>query len=122
MSEQQPNPSEQLPLHLSDVRERSRYEATLGDDPAVAATLSYQLSDAWIALIHTEVQAGHEGQGVGGRFVGAVIDDVRQRGLKVIPKCSFVIGWLHKHPEQHDVLFRPLPPLTDMSPAIRRGS
>lgn len=121
MSERQSGPEEQPPLHLADVRERSRYEATLGDDPRVAGWLSYQLSGEWIALIHTEIDPDFEGQGVGGRLVRSVLDDARRRGLKVIPKCAFVVGWLHKHPDQHDVLFRPLEPLTDMSPSIRRA-
>lgn len=110
MNDPQPGLAEELPLHLSDVRERSRYEATLGDDPTPAASLSYQLSTDWIALIHTRVEPDFEGRGVGGRLVRAVLDDARARGLRVIPKCAFAIGWLHKHPEQHDVLLRPLPP------------
>lgn len=108
MSEPKPMPTERPPLHVRDVSESSRYEATLGDDPALAALLDYRLSDDWIALVHTEVLDGFEGQGVGSRLVRAVLEDCRERGLQVIPKCRFVVGWLQKHPEHHDVLFRPL--------------
>jgi predicted GNAT family acetyltransferase len=112
-------PIERGPLHVRDVPEQSRYEATLGDDGTLAGLLDYRLTDDWIALVRTEVQAGFEGQGVGSRLVRAVLGDARERGLAVIPKCGFVIGWLQKHPEQHDVLFRPLeaPEPDEPSPA-----
>ena len=95
-------------LHIVDLRDKSRYEATLGDDETRAALLTYRLSDRWIALLHTEVQSGFEGQGVGSRFATLVFDDARSRGLKIIPRCPFILRWLERHPEQHDVLLRPL--------------
>ncbi len=108
MSEPQQMPTERPPLHVRDVPAESRYEARLGDDPALAALIDYRLSERWIALLHTEVREGYEGQGVGSRLVRAVLEDLRERGIPVVPKCPFVIGWLQRHPEQHDVLFRPL--------------
>lgn len=108
MSEPRPIPTDLPPLHLSDHPERSRYEATLGDDPTLAALLDYTMLDGRIALLHTEVQEGFEGQGVGSRFARAVFADARERGLKVIPKCPFIVRWLERHPEQQDVLLKPL--------------
>ena len=119
MSEPQPLPSGGLQLDVRDVPERSRYEATLGDDPTLAGLLDYVLGNGWIALVHTEVLEGFEGQGVGSRMVRAVLEDLRGRGLPVIPRCPFVVAWLQRHPEQHDVLFRPLeaPEPDEPSPA-----
>ncbi len=102
--------SERPVLAVRDVPEHQRYEATLGDDPAMAALLDYELSADRMVLVRTVVQEGFEGQGVGSRLVEAVIDDARQRGLRVVPECPFVVGWLQKHPEQQDVLERPLEP------------
>ena len=28
----------------------------------------------------------------------------RDNGLKVIPTCPFMAGWVKKHPEQHDIV------------------
>ncbi len=108
MSEPQQMHVERSPLHVRDVPGRSRYEARLGDDEEIAGLLDYALGKGWIALVHTEVRDGFEGQGVGSRLVRAVLADLRERGLPVIPKCPFVVGWLQRHPEQHDVLYRPL--------------
>ncbi len=116
MSDPVPMPTERLPLHVRDVPENSRYEATLGDDAALAGLLGYTLSNDRMALVSTEVQAGFEGQGVGSRLVRAVLDDARARGLRVIPKCSFVVRWLERHPEQHDVLHRSLQSPPDPTP------
>jgi hypothetical protein len=108
MTEPQPMPTERAPLHVRDVPDRSRYEARVGDDPALAALIDYRLGERWIALTHTEVRPGFEGQGLGSRLVRVVLEDLRERGIPVVPKCPFVVGWLHRHPEHHDVLFRPL--------------
>ncbi len=108
MIEPQPMPTDRPELHVRDVPGELRYEARLGDDATLAALIDYRLSDSWIALVHTEVRDGFEGQGLGSRLVRAVLEDLREREIPVLPKCPFVIGWLQRHPEQHDVLFRPL--------------
>jgi hypothetical protein len=119
MSEQQPTPLERAPLHVRDVPERDRYEATVGEDPALAALLEYREGDGWLMLLHTEVLDGYEGQGIGSRLVRSVFEDARARDLRIVPKCPFVVRWLERHPEQHDVLRRPLdsPAPTDPEPA-----
>lgn len=109
-----PQEPSQLPslrplLHISDVPARHRYEARVGDAGNLAALISYELSETWIALLHTEVQDGFEGQGIGSRLVHWALEDARSRGLSVIPRCPFVVAWLERHPEQHDVLSHPLP-------------
>jgi predicted GNAT family acetyltransferase len=110
MSEPSQFPSE--PLHLTDAPEASRFEARLGDDPELVAILDYRMMEQVIALLHTEVFPGHEGQGIGSRFARAVFDEARVRELKIIPKCPFIVRWLERHPEQHDLLARPLDPPT----------
>jgi predicted GNAT family acetyltransferase len=102
-------PTERPPLAIHDVPDRHRYEARLGETGRLAAILSYEASETWVALLHTEVQDGFEGQGIGSHLVQWVIDDLRARGLSVIPRCPFVVAWLERHPEEHDILSHPLP-------------
>lgn len=118
MSEPRHIPAERPPLVVVDVPERHRYEARLGEDGELAAVLEYSPSELWIALLHTEVQEGFDGQGIGSQLVHRALDDIRSRNLKVIPRCPFVVGWLERHPEQQDVLSHPLhgsepPPAAD---------
>ena len=87
----------------------------------MVALVTYRLAKDWIALLHTEVQAGFEGQGMGSRTARLVFDDARARGLKVVPKCPFILRWLERHPEQHDILLRsltPAPPDTGSPPPL----
>ena len=119
MSEPQQMPSARSDLHVLDVPDLERYEARLGDERELAGLLDYRLRDDFIVLTHTEVLDGFAGQGIGSRLVRAVFADLREREIPVIPKCPFVVAWLQKHPEQHDVLFRPLekPEPNEPSPA-----
>ena len=104
MSEPSPMPVDRQPLHVRDVPERSRYEATLGDDPTLTGLIDYRASDGTITLLHTGVEDGYEGQGIGSRLVRGVFDDARARNLRIIPKCPFVVRWLERHPEQSDIV------------------
>ena len=58
MSEPQRMPTERLPLHVRDVPEHGRYEATVGEAGELAGFLEYRLGAGWIALVHTEVLEG----------------------------------------------------------------
>jgi predicted GNAT family acetyltransferase len=36
--------------------------------------------------------------------VRGALDDVRAKGGSVVPKCSFVRGWIEKHPDYADLV------------------
>lgn len=118
MSEPRPMPKRPQ-LHVQDVPDRARFEARISADDALAGFIEYRLGSDWIALLHTEVLEAFQGQGIGGRLVRAVFEDLRARELPVLPRCPFILAWLQKHPEQHDILFRPLeaPDPDEPSPA-----
>jgi predicted GNAT family acetyltransferase len=119
MSEPQQMPPARLDLHVLDVPDLERFEARLGEERELAGLIDYRSGEDFIVLVHTEVLSGYEGQGIGSRLVRAVFEDLRERQIAVIPKCPFIVGWLQKHPEQHDILFRPLeaPEPDEPSPA-----
>jgi predicted GNAT family acetyltransferase len=35
-----------------------------------------------------------------------VLDDIRTRGLRVVPECPFIVRYLRRHPEQRDLVRR----------------
>ena len=80
---------------------KQQYELSTQAGTALAA---YDLREGVIAFTHTEVPPEMEGQGIGGKLVGAALEDVRQRGLKVLPFCSFVKHFIDTHPEAQDLL------------------
>lgn len=79
----------------------SRYELATADGTAIAA---YQMQGGTIAFTHTEVPEELEGQGIGGELVKAALDDVRRRGLAVLPQCSFVRHYVETHPDVQDLV------------------
>jgi predicted GNAT family acetyltransferase len=108
MPEPQQMPPQRPEVHVLDVPDVERYEARLGEERVLAGLVDYRLGSDFIVLLHTEVLDGFGGQGIGSRLVRAVLEDLREREIAVVPKCPFILAWLQKHPEQHDVLFRPL--------------
>jgi predicted GNAT family acetyltransferase len=86
---------------VTDNAARSRYELAVGD--AIAFIEHVGEGDA-VAFVHTEVPEAMEGKGVGSRLVKGALDDVRRRGLKVVPRCPFVREYIVRHPEYQDVV------------------
>jgi predicted GNAT family acetyltransferase len=93
---------------VADNADRSRYEARLTDpvtgEQALAGVLVYDDADGARTLLHTVVWQEHSGHGIGGRLASRAFADARERGARIVPVCTFVQGWLARHPEQTDVV------------------
>jgi predicted GNAT family acetyltransferase len=46
-------------------------------------------------------------EGRGSRLIQGVLDDVRARGLRVLPVCPFVLAFLERHPEHELLVWKP---------------
>lgn len=80
---------------------KGRFE--LGADGHVAVAY-YKLKDGVITFTHTEVPKELEGRGIASKLVKGALEQVRAQHLKVVPQCSFVSGYIGKHPEFADLL------------------
>ncbi len=89
---------------MTDNVEDARYEARV--DGALVGLAAYRLDGATMAMTHTEVDPAYEGQGVGSRLVSEALDDVRGRGLRVRPLCSFVFRHIERQPAYQDLVAR----------------
>ena len=85
-----------------DNKERKRYEARLGG--ALAGVLAYSVEDGVAVMPHTVVEPQFEGRGIGGMLARAALNDARERGLKVAPRCWFVAAYIEKNPEYADLV------------------
>lgn len=87
----------------------SRHRYVLVDDTDnVIASTNYTVRQDHVFFSHTEIADGHEGQGLGTMLVKGALDDVQTSGIKIIPLCAFVRGWIERHPEYDDLVDHPL--------------
>ncbi|MGL4312553.1 MAG: GNAT family N-acetyltransferase [Sphingomonas sp.] len=68
------------------------------------AFAEYRIEAGVITFTHTIVPPEIGGRGVASRLIAAALDSARERGLKVVPQCSFVAAFFDRHPEQRDLL------------------
>ena len=85
-----------------DVPERGRFEVWVGD--RVVGLASYHIDGTTMTLPHTEVDPSVGGRGIGTVLVAGVLDAARERGLHVLPYCSFVRHYIQQHPEEVDLV------------------
>lgn len=78
-----------------------RFETEVDGRRAISV---YRLSGDQILLTHTEVPDELEGQGIASELTRAALDHARAEGLKVVPQCPFVQGYLEEHPEYQDLV------------------
>jgi len=92
-------------LSSSDVVDNPselRYE--LHVDGELAGLIRYRRKPDALALVHTEIVPRFEGRGLGRTLVARALDDIRARGLHVIPICPFVREFIDHHPEYDELV------------------
>jgi uncharacterized protein len=89
-------------FRIEDNTEAHRFELNLGG--AMGARSEYNVLKDAVMFTHTEVLPEHEGKGLGSKLAKFALDDVRRRGLHVIPVCQFIAGYIRKHPEYRDLV------------------
>lgn len=82
--------------------ELNRYELRLDDE--LAGFVTYRERPGLIAFVHTETDNRLEGQGLASQLIASALDDVRERGLEVMPFCPFANSYIQRHPEYADLV------------------
>jgi hypothetical protein len=96
-------------ITVTDNAEGERYEVRV--DGSLAGFAEYRGHTDTRTFTHTEIDERYEGQGLGGELVKQALEDVRAKGVHVIPMCPFVKAYMGRHPETLDLV----------APAIRRA-
>ncbi|GHF29492.1 hypothetical protein HNQ07_000854 [Deinococcus metalli] len=89
-------------VRVSDNAAQHRYEISVGG--RVAGYAEYQDVAGARMMPHTEIDEGHEGEGLGSQLVKFALDDIRSRGLHVLPMCPFVASYMRRHREYTDLV------------------
>ena len=89
-------------LQVLDHPAELRYELRV--DGELAGLIAYRKEPGVVVLVHTEVFPSVEGRGLGSTLVAGALDDIRARGLRVVPLCPFAAAYVRRHPEYADLV------------------
>lgn len=53
---------------------------------------------------HTEVDKDYEGRGLATILIGQALQETRDAGLRIVPKCPMVAAYVKKHDEYSDIV------------------
>lgn len=81
--------------------EESRFEATVD---GLLSVVDYRKRDNLLLVTHTGVPTPLEGRGIAGAITKALLDYVRENGLKVRPICPYTKAYVKRHPEYDDII------------------
>lgn len=84
-------------LEIRDVPDERAYVAYI--DGEWAGKAEYVTRDERRVFTHTEVDDAYKGAGVGTRLVRYALEDMRARGVAVVPLCPFFRAYIRRHPE-----------------------
>ncbi|SFR90075.1 hypothetical protein SAMN04487846_0418 [Microbacterium sp. cf046] len=88
--------TEDADLRVVRNDDAGRYEILVGD--AVGGFTEFRVdSHGRLVFPHTEVDPAFKGQGLAGILVGRALADVAKRGERIVPRCPFVVRYLHGH-------------------------
>jgi predicted GNAT family acetyltransferase len=79
-----------------------RFEVRVGD--RALAFLSYLFEGNCVAFEYTFVPNELRGKGIASNLTRAALKEARQRGWRIIPRCSYVTAFLKRNPEFADLV------------------
>lgn len=74
---------------------------------ALLAEVTFPYTDeshSTVDVNHTFVDTALRGQGIAGKLMRELTDELEKRELKAVPTCSYAVGWFEKHPEYAHLL------------------
>ncbi|MET0424886.1 MAG: GNAT family N-acetyltransferase [Actinoplanes sp.] len=89
-------------IDVRDNADRHRFELLI--DGELAGLADYRDRNGAVVVIHSEVDRRFRGQGLGNVLAQRTLDQLRERGVKVIPACPFFAKYVSEHPEYADLV------------------
>lgn len=84
---------------VTDNTDQSRYELVLDD--RVVGFADYRRRDDHLTVVHTEIDDGHEGEGLGSFLMRHILDTADDAGIAVHPACPFTAEYIRRHPDDY---------------------
>ena len=84
-----------------DNTAQSRYEMMLEGGTAF---IDYTVAGNVRTLTHAEVPVALRGGGVAARLTSGALQLARSQGIKVVPRCPYIVTFMERHPEYQDLM------------------
>ena len=94
-----------LAISLEETPRGGRWVGRTGEGPESEMTFSFR-KDGALIIDHTGVPPALEGRGIAAALMSHALGYAREHGLKIEPRCSYVVAAFQRHPEWSDVLAR----------------
>jgi uncharacterized protein len=94
--------AEQQRTRVTDNADLHRYEIFLDDTLAGFAT--YRDRPGTRIVLHSEVSPEFEHHGLASELARAALDDIRSRGMHVVPRCPFFARYIAEHDDFADLV------------------
>lgn len=79
--------------------------ALVNDKNQEVAFVSFRFKDEKTLVIeHTVVDENLQGQGIASKLLQIFVEEYENKGLKIIPECSYAQKWFSKHTEYKSLL------------------
>lgn len=89
---------------LIDNKEKKQYEFHIDKYTPKIEYIKSETGE--IYLTHTEVPVALEGKGIGSQLIKKALEDIKAQGLRLVPLCPFVAGYIQKNPEWRTIVMR----------------
>jgi predicted GNAT family acetyltransferase len=87
-----------IELKLNDA---GRGAFVIEQDGEQIAEMEIAIRDGNLTVYHTEVAEKLKGQGVATKLLSTMVAYAREKNLKVIPLCPYVLAQFKRHPDQY---------------------
>lgn len=91
-----------MTTEVRDNRDAKRFEIHV--DGELAGFAQYKPGEGTVAITHTEIDDAYAGQGLAKVLAGDTLDELRSRGVGVLPFCPFFRGYIQKNPDYLDLV------------------
>jgi uncharacterized protein len=89
-------------VKVQDAPEKNRFEILV--DGALGGFAAYRVRDGQVVITHSEIDRSFRGQGLGGQLAEQTLDQLRERGVRVVPACPFFAQYVAEHHDWDDIL------------------
>jgi predicted GNAT family acetyltransferase len=87
------------------IHNQAQYRYEIWVDENMVGQADYSLMPGERHFVHTETDPAEQGKGYAAILMREALSDVREKSKdKVVPVCSYVVMYMQRHPETHDLL------------------